>query len=93
MKKDKIPCTRCGVCCSNGPCGHGIEDSYGICVYLIFNNGNEQAKTSCKLILGNKIKNKDIEIGVGCILHGVSIDTYNYYHSQMIERLKNKNGD
>lgn len=93
--KDKIPCNRCGVCCSTGTCIHGTEDSYGICVYLIMNNLmiNGHGNTSCKLLLEHKIKNpKDIGIGVGCILRELDINVYNYYYLQMIERFKFKNG-
>lgn len=93
-KEDKIPCDRCGVCCSTGTCSHGIEYSYGICIYLITNNvitnGNE--RTSCKLLLENKIKDpKDIGMGVGCVLKKLGADAYNYYHLQMVERLEFRN--
>lgn len=91
MEKDKIPCIRCGVCCSSGVCPHGIEDSYGMCAYLIINDKQNGKQTSCKLLLENRINPKDIGIGIGCILRELYIVVYNYYHSQMMEKLESKN--
>ncbi len=84
---NKIPCTRCGVCCSSGVCYHGVDDDRGLCVYLLINGHTDKHRTSCKLILDRKVNPTGIGIGKGCLLRKVP-HAYTYYLEEMKRKIE-----
>jgi len=80
----KLECIRCGICCSTGPCPHGVESNEGVCIYLILHrNGG----TSCILVLEGIVRPKDVGIGSGCTLRRLP-KIYNIYKKTIGERFK-----
>ena len=83
---NKIPCIRCGVCCSSGVCSHGIEDDRGLCTFLFIDSYRGICRTSCTLVIDKRVDFNDIAIGKGCVLRHIP-SAYTYSLDQMRKKL------
>jgi len=78
-----IPCQRCGICCTVGPCYHGkVDNKLGICIHL----RKKDKIYSCQLLVRKKVQPIDIGIGKGCVLRAIP-DVFKYYEMMKNPRL------